>query len=169
MYAIKVQDLQDMYYMLLNRFDMLSREADEIVTVTNGNGRIEKYVVEAKAYGSYAYLSKMDPETRDYAMHEIARQTAEGLIKNRLMKFDVKEPDAYDRLQGPFGVVKGTIYVVPWEQVNRTGRHMVVEKFQNLPEDGGGLHDPNHCRVDEDGEPAGDCWACRHDGPGQGD
>lgn len=142
MYARKVLDLQDKYYELQKRFEILGKEAHEIIEFPNG--RIQKYAVEAKAYGSYMCLSDFDPETRDYAMNEIARQTALCLIKYNLIKFDVKEPNADDPLQGPFGIVGGTLYVVPWEQVNRAGRHMVMQKFQNLPEDGGGLHDPDH-------------------------
>lgn len=134
-HAFIIADMQSKYDDLKKRFDMLGQEAHEIITVPNG--RIEKYAVEAKQYGSYMYLSDMGPEVIDYAMQEIARQLAEGLVKNGLIKFYVHGPDIHDPLQGPFGTVGGTLYVVPWEQVNRDGRHMVMQKFQNLPEDGG--------------------------------
>ena len=163
---LKYDELESKYDELKKRFDMLGQEAHEIIGFPNGG--IEKVAVEAKAYGSYMYVSDWEPEVIDYAMQEIARQFAEGLVKNSLIKFSIHAPDNHDLLQGSFGTVGGTLYVVPWEQVNRTGRHMVIQKFQNLPENGGELYDPDHSRMDAPGKPAGDLWPCRHDGPGQG-
>jgi len=132
---LKYDELESKYDELKKRFDMLGQEAHEIIGFPNGG--IEKVAVEAKAYGSYVYLSDMEPEVVDYAMQEIARQIAEGLVKNSLIKFSGHGPDIHDLLQGSFGTVGGTLYVVPWEQVNRTGKHMVVQKFPNLPETDG--------------------------------
>lgn len=134
-HAASIADLQSKYDELKKRFDMLGQEAHEIIDFPNG--RIETYAVEAKPYGSYMYLSNWDPEVIDHAMQEIARQFAEGLVKNSLIKFSVHGPNKHDPMTGLFGTVGGTLYVVPWEQVNRTGRHMVMQKFQNLPETDG--------------------------------